>query len=66
MTALGLCSLATVGGTSLGDETSGALIALGGLYAAAVLAVRTRAWRRSATRAAGQPRPGRLVAHRVF
>lgn len=70
--ALGLGSLAMVGGTALGGDAGplavayGLLVAVAALYMVAGLAIRERVWRRLATPTVNRPNPHRVAGRRVF
>jgi len=70
--ALGLGSLAMVGGTALGGDAGplavayGLLVAVAALYMVAGLAIRERVWRRLATPTISRPNPHRVAGRRVF
>lgn len=70
--ALGLGSLAIVGGTAIGGSVGplavgyGLLVALASLYLVAGLAIRERVWRRLTASSIGRPHADRLAGRRVF
>jgi len=72
LVALGLGSLAMVGGTVVGGDLGrlaagyGVLMALAALYMVAGLAIRQRVWRRLAHRVPNGTTTDRLAGRRVF